>query len=418
MKHLFKYFIIIISLSFITCKKQMDQTPVVNSLGHKVYSVAELNAIATCTNSCEKRFSSDVYFIGVIIADGLSGNFYKEIYVRDRYNTGGIHLGLKTSCNYYVGDSIRVNLKGWDISINSSTGMLEIDSLDHEKCVVRFATGANPQPKILNLGSLTSASSYSAYLCDLVTITNVGFLPSDTNQIWADPISQTSFNRTLKDCDGNQLIVRTSNYAKFALHKTPRGNGTIIGIATSYQGANQLEIRNESEIFMNGLNCSIYHTKNFNDNSLTSGGWTKQVVTNSSIQWTAATFSTDKFAKISGYNSGNQNSESWLISPALNLSASTNPILSFRTAAKYAGSPLEVWVSTNYNSGLPTSASWIQLSGFALSSNNPGSYAWVISGNCSLNNFKSTNTRIAFKYKSSTSAATTYELDDILIREN
>lgn len=404
-------------IAFTTCKKEAAQPPVANLVGHKVYSVSELNAIATCTNACAKRFTGDVYFIGVVVADEQSGNFYKEIYVRDRYNTGGLHLDFTFRSSFFIGDSVRVNLKGLDINLNATTGMLEIDSLDHEKHVVKFATSATkPQPRVVTIAQLNA--SPSLYLCDLIQLNNVAFLPADANQIWADPVSQSSLNRTLQDCDGGQLIVRTSNYANFAMQKTPTGNGSIIGIATAYQGASQMAIRYPSEANMTGVGCVIYHKKDWEDNSLTSGGWTQQSVLNGSIVWTASSFGTDKFAKISGYMSGNTNSENWLISPSLNLSTSSNPILTFRTAAKFAGDVLEVHVSTNYTSGAPSTATWTQLSGFALSPNNPGSYVWTPSGSIPLSAFKTSNTRVAFRYKSTTAGSTTYEVDDVLIREN
>lgn len=407
-----------IVIGFTTCKKEVVTPPVTNMLGHKVYSVTELKAIATCTNQCVHRFSTDVYFIGVVIADEQSGNFYKEIYVRDRYNTGGIHLDFTTRSNFYIGDSVRVNLKGCDVNINTTTDMLEIDSLDHEKYIVKFATGPKPQPRQISLSQISSSNPYSNYLCDLIQVNNVGFLPVDTAQIWADPISQTSLSRTIKDCDGYQLLVRTSNYANFAQQKTPKGAGSIIGIATSYKGINQMAIRNPNELNMNGTGCTVYHKKDFEDGSVLTGSWSIQSVSNTAVTWVASSFSTDKFAKISGYISGNQISECWYISPALNLSSASNPILSFRTAAKFSGNVLEVLVSTDYVSGAPSTGSWASLNGFALSPNNPGSYAWTPSGNISLNAYKNANTRIAFKYKSSTSGATTYELDDVLVREN
>lgn len=411
-------FLCIIAIGAVMCKKKADQPQVTDILGHKVYSVNELAGIATCTNNCTKRFTDDVYFIGVVIADEQSGNFYKEIYVRDRYNTGGLHLDFISRSSFFVGDSVRVNLKGLDINLNSSTGMLEIDSVDHEKSLIKFASGANPLPRVLSLSQISTSNPYSNYLCDLITINNVAFLPTDADQIWADPIAQVSKNRTLQDCDGKQLIVRSSNYANFALQKTPTGNGSITGIATAYQGTSQMAIRNTSEVHMTGTGCTIYHKKDFEDASLTSGGWSQQSVNNPSIAWIASSFSTDKFAKVSGYLSGNQNSETWLISPILNLASAVNPILTFRTAAKFAGNALELWISTNYSSGAPSTATWTQINGFSLSPNNPGSYAWTNSGVISLNAYKNANTRIAFRYQSTTTGATTYELDDVLVREN
>jgi hypothetical protein len=417
MMKLINYSILVLLLSaYAGCKKEADLAPVADLLGHKVYSVTELQAIATCTNNCNHRFTGDVYFIGVVVADEQSGNFYKELYLRDRYNTGGIHLDLLFHSGYLIGDSIRIDLKGLDVNLNANTGMLEIDSLDHEKYTVRFASGSRPQPRSISISDLNSNST--TYMCDLVQINNVGFLPADADQYWSDPIGHLSLDRTMEDCNGSQLIVRTSNYAKFGLLKTPTGNGSIIGIATAYKGANQLAIRSVTEADMNGAGCTIYLKKDFEDNSLTSGGWTQQSVTNPAVQWAASSFSTDKFAKISGYVSGNTNSENWLISPALNLSASSNPVLTFRTAAKFSGDLLEVLVSTNYTSGSPGSAMWTSLSGFSLSPNNPGTYAWTASGNISLSTFKNANTRIAFKYKSTTAGSTTYEVDDVIVKEN
>src|SRR5947208_60790 len=147
-----KILIIIMAISalfaFNSCKKKYDQPPLADVANGHIYSVAELKAIGSCTNSCSHRFTTDAYLIGVVIADELSGNFYKEIYVRDRYNTGGIHLAMKSShCNFFIGDSVHLNLKGYDVNMNSSTNyMLEIDTIDFEHTMVKFASGANPQP--------------------------------------------------------------------------------------------------------------------------------------------------------------------------------------------------------------------------------------------------------------------------------
>ena len=159
-----------------------------------------------------------------------------------------------------------------------------------------------------------------------------------------------------------------------------------------------------------------YLNKNFDDNSITSGGWTSQNVIGS-ISWAASAFGGKSFAKITNYvstTSVNIACESWLISPPISLSTSTNPILSFQNAYKYTGSALEVYVSTNYNSGLPSSATWVPLT-FTLSA---GNFVFISSGNISLSNYKNSNTRIAFKYLGSANDGSTWELDDVLVKEN
>jgi hypothetical protein len=401
------------ALAFSACKKKPDQPPIKEALGLKFYSVAELKTLAACTGTCSKRFTTDVHFIGVVIADESSGNFYKELYVRDRYNTGAIHLDLTKSSSFFVGDSVRLSLKGYDVGFNPDTDMLEIDSIDFEKHITRFASGANPEPILLDL----SVHTYTNYLCDLVKINYAGFIPADTNKVYADVPAQMSLNRTIQDCAGNQIIVRTSNYANFASQKTPKGWGQITGIATAYNGDQQMALRRASEVNMTGAPCALYLKKDWEDNSLTSGGWSQQSVINGAVQWTSSTFGGAYFARISGYISGNQNSENWLISPAVDLSGASNPILSFRTAAKFSGDLLQVLVSTNYSGGAPGSATWVLLGGFNLSPNT-GNYIWTPSGKVSLSSYKNANTRVAFKYTSTTSGATTYEVDDVVISEN
>jgi hypothetical protein len=401
-------------LFFNSCKKEKDKIPTRDLSSGKIYSAAELKSIATSTNT--HRINDDnSYFKGVVIADEVSGNFYKELYVRDAANTGAIHFLFPFGgSNLFIGDSVRLNLKGYDAEIDPTTKILTIDSVSFEKNLVKFASGANPQPIEVSL----SAGNYANYYGDLIIIKNVGFSPIDTAKIYADPIQQISINREVSDCGGAKLIVRTSNYAQFALEKTPKGFGSITGIATSYNGADQMSIRTPKELYMNGVSpCLTYLKKDFVDASLTSGGWTQNAVVNGAILWSFSTAGGGDYAKISGFLSGNQNSENWLISPAVDLSASINPILNFRTAGKFPGNPLEVFISNNYTSGNPNAATWTALSGYTLGALLPG-YQWANSGTLSLNAFKNANTRIAFKYTSNTSGATTWEVDDIIIREN
>ena len=403
-----------------SCKKKPDEPPVTDYHTARYYSVPQLRALANCSVAlvCEKRFKYEDYFTGVVIADHVSGNFYKEIYVRDRYNTGAIRLDLLSStCNFFIGDSIRMNLKGYDIGINVDTEMLEIDSVDCEKAIVKFASGADPQP----IDVILTSRTYKNYLCDLVRIKGVEFTSPNKNAIWSDAILSNSLNRAIKDCSGigDSILVRTSNYANFAGQKTPTGIGTIVGIATAYGGAIQMAIRTPNEVSMNSTTCisNFYLGKDFNNFSVTSGGWTQQSVLDPGTIWTASTFGGETFGRISGfYSSVNHNSENWLISPSINLSASTNPVLIFETAANYTGNLLEVMISTNYTSGLPATATWVPLSGYNLSPQS--GWVWTPSGLISLSGFKTTNTRIAFKYTSTTSASATYEVDDILVMEN
>jgi hypothetical protein len=301
---------------------------------------------------------------------------------------------------------------------------------------VKISSGNAVAAKPINLSDLLIQSPIgkpSALQSQLIQINDVEFLPNLSYTTFADAISKTSVEHTLKNCQSLQLTVRSSGYANFAAKLLPTGSGHITGILSQYNDRLQLTIRNYNDVNMTLPLCSIttpstnpsaqYLTKDFNDNSITSGGWTSYTVTNTQVNWAVSNFSTTPtpFAKISGFvGGGNTLSENWLISPAIDLSTASSPYLAFSTAAKYPGNLLEVLVSTDYTTGIPSSATWTNLAGSYTLSPAPqtGGYVWTASGKVDLSTYKTTATRIAFKYSSSPQGSTTYELDDIVVQQD
>ena len=146
------------------CKKTPDKIPTRDLRDGLNLSVVQLRAIAstsTLLNCCPAtRINNEAYLKGVVLADEVSGNFYKELYVRDAANTGGIHFTfLNTGSNLFIGDSVRLNLKGYDVNYSATTGILEIDSVDFDKSIVRYGSGANPQPRQITLATLTGTNN-------------------------------------------------------------------------------------------------------------------------------------------------------------------------------------------------------------------------------------------------------------------
>lgn len=410
-------FILITALSIISaCKKEYDLPP--------VKSAAELNKInianikAKFNTNLNYKFKADSSLYCVVTADEVSGNLYKDIFVKDA--TGALHIKLINSGGLYIGDSIRINIKG--AILNDYSDLIQLDSVDSEKNIVKLSSGTNPVPMVTTIANiLANTAATSSIQSRLVQLNNVEFVSSDQNQTFADAVGKASINRILKSCDGKTLTVRTSGYSNFASQLTPSGNGSFIGIVSEFSGTKQMVLRNANELKMTGALCggtntntSGYLNKNFDDNSITSGGWTKQNVSGT-IDWATATFGGQTFAKISNFvSSANVPCETWLISPAINLSSSTAPVLSFNNAYKFTGAALELYVSTNYTGGLPSTATWTQIN-YTLSS---GNYVFVSSGSLPLSAYKTANTRIAFKYKGTSSDGSTWEIDDIVVKEN
>ncbi|MBI9055640.1 MAG: choice-of-anchor J domain-containing protein [Bacteroidales bacterium] len=129
-------------------------------------------------------------------------------------------------------------------------------------------------------------------------------------------------------------------------------------------------------------------------------------------------------AEISAYESGEASNIAWLITPAVDLSATTSPYLSFYSALKYhAGDILSVHVSTDYDGGdSPQTATWTELTGADIvTTSDPvdgdSGYNYTESGNVDLSAYKSAGVYIAFKYNGSNTLTTKYRVDNIKIAD-
>ncbi len=137
-------------------------------------------------------------------------------------------------------------------------------------------------------------------------------------------------------------------------------------------------------------------------------GWTF-VDVEGEMSWNVAQYSGNHYAYANGHNHGAN--EDWCISPAFNLDAYVNPVLTFRTATKFDGNVLQVFFSNNYNGTNPTTATWQPLT-CELSQ---GNYVWVESGDIDLSSFSGTNCYIGFKYTCEENQAAAWEVDDIML---
>lgn len=120
-------------------------------------------------------------------------------------------------------------------------------------------------------------------------------------------------------------------------------------------------------------------------------------------------------ARMNGYSGGNVENEDWLISPSINMDNYQNVIMTFHTFKNFSGPNIELRLSSNYSgSGNPNNASWTTLPFTA----SPGSSTWTASGDVDLSGFSETSVYVAFVYKSTSSAAAEWQVDNILIKQN
>ncbi len=396
-----------------SCEKDLDTPPERTLPTGAVLTVAELKALWTGT---PVHFTEPKSVFAVVTADENDGNFYKNISVQDR--TAGITLRLLNSGGLYIGDSVRIYLPGTVLS--PYNGLMQLDSVDVDNNIVKQATLVHVEPIVVTIPQLTVAS-LDTLQSRLIKLNDVEFTVADAaGGTWADAANQATGERFLEDCNLNQVMVRTSGYANYAGQALPTGKGSIVCVAGIFGSTIQLSNRSMAGVQMNGPRCPgqelPFFFKNFQDQNLLSGGWIQHIA-NGTTNWIVQDLgSSGNFYAVANNFSNGAAAETWLISPAVDITGLSAPKLSFQNASRFSGPVLEVLVSTNFDgTGDPAAATWTALS--PILDLNTAAYTWTNSGPLDLSSFSSTNLRIAFKYTAPSPSGTAWEIDDIKIYE-
>jgi len=412
-KHTIVLALVLSGLMFLSsCEREIDRPDGIDIPIGNVLTISDLAQIFT--DSGTYKFTEDFTFYATVTADKIGGNFYKNIFCED--STAAVNVRTLADGGLYVGDYFRVNLKGSTVS--RYAGLLQLDSVDVNKQVVIQANGLFWEPRVVTIAELNTNTDL---IGRLVTLEEVEFQDGEIGNTYANSIGTSAQNRMIQDCNGNSVIVRTSDFASFAGTSLPTRNGSLTAIASVFNADHQLLVRKASEVEFTELRCDgstgeYIMVKNFEDLSLTSGGWTQQTDIGTT-PWTVSFFSGNNFAKVTNWNgTANSVADVWFISPALDLSATAAPALSFMTMTNYTGPGLETYISTDFvSSGSNVSnATWTLLQ----ANYSPGSWAETQSGVINLTPFISASTTIAYRYQGGASSGATWEVDDIYVFDN
>lgn len=378
--------------------------------------------------------TEDVVISGIVVMDDRSGNYYKKFVIQDE--TGGIEINLDQNNiynDYPVGRKVYVKCKGLAISAYGSNPQLGY-GIDERSSIVQipfimgdeFIIKAN-YPNEIKVDTFTFDELYDPTmniekLNTLVAIKEVEFAENLLGSPYAQ--ANTTTDRVLRGCSasntGDNFVVRTSNYSRFQPVIIPGGKGVIVGLYTRYNNKSQLFIRDTTDVIFGASRCdgsAPSFTYLMNEDFGTFSNWTPVSVTGDQVWVRDGNYGNPKpSAVMTGYASGARHeNEDWLISKSFNLTEYASVSLNFETAAKYGGDVLECYVSTDYSSGNPSTATWTLLP--AIYSDVNGNFVWTKSGNIDLTSYVSnTNVRIAFKYKSTTTTAATWEVDNVQIK--
>lgn len=240
--------LILMTAVLLSCDREYEAPP----LTEPAYTGAEANmTIARLKSSYESITDPTLIDVDYIIkatvtANDISGNIYKQLYIQDE--TGGINMGIDQNSIYTefrVGQEIYVHLKGLYMIVYG--GQLQIGYAETNANRIpweifnfyafknKWPQADNVVPSVITLSQLDQSIVNTLVKLENVYFTDGGKLPFSE--------SDATTNRTLKDGNGNSIIVRNSNYADFAADLLPEGGGTIVGILSKYNADWQLYLR-------------------------------------------------------------------------------------------------------------------------------------------------------------------------------
>ncbi len=398
----------VVMMVLMACEKDYD-TPPPHTIpeGFRI-TVSDLKQIYA--DSGDYTFTDDYSMFVTVTSNDVKGAHGKNGFVQD--STGAMGLRTVAYSALKEGDYIRVALKG--LTISEYSGMSQIADLDTRTNVFIQANSQFIEPMLVTIDQINPSIQGM-----LIRIDSVEFEDDEIGQPFANSQGTSGQDRDLQDCDGNTIIVRTSDFADFADVPVPGKRGTFVGLVGQFNSTMQLIFNTPSDLNMTLLRCDgssgdVVFVKNFEDESVTSGGWTQELVIGTA-EWVTASFGGNVWGKISNYDgSNNSPSDAWLISPAIDLTSVNSPALSFLTTTNYDGPAMQAYISTNYDtSGGVQAATWTELSGELSPSN--GGWTDTPSGLIDIAGFATDNTRIAFRYTGSGSSGATWELDNITV---
>ncbi|MEX0996343.1 MAG: DUF5689 domain-containing protein [Flavobacteriaceae bacterium] len=394
------------------------------------------------------------FMVGYVVSSDEGGNFFKQLILQDKPEnpTVGIKVLVDVSplfVTYEVGRKVFIKLDG--LTVGTSNGVLalgvrgeqrpdRIPFPKREEHIIRSADVATIVPKPLTIEQFSMANTNL-----MIRLTDVQFTRSELSKTFAaEPNDQFDGERKLEQCSNSRVVVlSTSTFASFKGVTVPEGRGTIDAILTRdffdefytiY--LNDLTALNiESSERCTSTNCGLANAAGPNElfaddfenqtiNTPISGnGWTN-FIQEGTEPWEAfedngANQSLGISARCGSFNSGDDSTISWLITPQIPLSNANNATIQFKSSSSFAdGSEMEVLFSSDWD-GTPaniTNATWRVLSDARIVQNNDFFGDWIFSGLVDITCIED-NGYFAFKYTGSgdSNFDGTYEIDEIII---
>lgn len=214
------------------------------------------------------QIQQDLIIEGFVVSSDEAGNFFSVLHLQDSPTkpTEGfeIEIDLRDSHLFYpVGSKIYIKLKGLFLgkskdvfklgSVFTSFGNLSVGRLPSTVVDTHIFTACNEKADIEP--TLVSLPDIPQHLTNtLVRLDDVEISKEELGQNFAVRGEETE--RTLTDCNDNELVLLNSGFSDFQSELLPEGNGTVTGILLRENDTYGLAVRGLNDIAFSQERCA------------------------------------------------------------------------------------------------------------------------------------------------------------------
>jgi hypothetical protein len=356
------------------------------------------------------------YMRAVVVSSDEGGNYYKSMVVQD--STGGVELELDMSGlynTYPVGQKVVIVLNGLVIGDNNYLPQIgwiynenqvgRINPLFIDKYIIKDGLPSLKNlPKPLKNNDIDFNSQRD--INKLVRLEKVTFEPLAIGKpIAFDDVDFTEWNMYIPLANGikQEVIVRTSSYAKFRNTIIENKEYNITGILTIFRNNYQFMIRTKEDIEVIAPEPGEYIVFDFTTNPIGEGKWSIHPTSVSSA-WAYRNNSVAHIGNKTG--SSHTDMDDWLISPVITCTDMANSYLRFEHQLNVQNANYSAY-KVYYTSSNSTTFNLNDWNELGENTSFPNTFDW--SNPLSISKISSKNFRIAFRYYSTDPNVETYQ---------
>ena len=214
------------------------------------------------------QIQDDLIIKGYVISSDKAGNFFSTLHFQDKPEnpTEGFQLEIDVRDShlfYPIGSTIYIKLKGLYLGkqkdvyklggVFTSFGNLSIGRLPANVVSQHLYVSCDESVSITPLAVRLDALE-EHMVNTLVELRNVEIIEGELGLPYAEVREETE--RTLSDCDDNEIVLLNSGYSDFQSELLPEGNGSVVGVLIKDNSDYSLVIRDLNDIDFQEERCA------------------------------------------------------------------------------------------------------------------------------------------------------------------